>query len=411
MKLKDLYGNAADARAFSARVAALEQLFRKETGCAPEAWFSSSGRAEIIGNHTDHNCGKVIVAAIGCDILAAVKKRDDGVIRIRSAGFPPFELKISELSARPAERGKSIALARGVVRGITERGYTVGGFDACSESTIFRGAGGSSSAAFELLVCEILNSLYLNGALDAVTKAIISQYAENEYFGKPCGLLDQSGIALGGTNKIDFMDPAAPSVEGLHAPEGYTLVITNTGGSHAKLTAHYAAIKDEMRAAASFFGKEVLREVPYGEFFAAIPELRKKLSERAILRAFHYFEENERVDIAAAALSAGDTEKFLGAIGKSGESSLNCLQNCFVPGSSEQPVTLALHMSGRLIKDGAVRVHGGGFAGTILAYLAEGEAERYKAEMAKVFGAENVFGAGVRLPGAAQISPEELIRE
>ena len=409
MQLKELYGNAADAKAFSARVSALAEQFERLTGSAPEAWFSSSGRAEIIGNHTDHNHGRVIVAAIGCDILAAVKKREDGVIRISSAGFPSFELKVSDLAARPSEKGRSAALARGVVKGIADRGYTVGGFDACTESTIFRGAGVSSSAAFELLVCEILNSLYLNGALDPVTKAIISQYAENEYFGKPCGLLDQSGISLGGMNRIDFEDPAVPVIAGLKAPEGYTLVITNTGGSHAKLTAHYAAIKEEMREVAAFFGARVLREVPFAEFFDGIPALRKKVSERAILRAFHFFEENERVDAAAAALSAGNTAAFLDAVNKSGESSLNCLQNCFVPGSAEQPVSLAIHMSERLIKDGAVRVHGGGVAGTVLAYLADAEVENYVAQMAKVFGRENVFTASVRLPGATELDLGELI--
>ena len=383
MRLQDLYGNDADSEAFASRVQSLEKFFLKQTGERPEEWFSSSGRAEICGNHTDHNHGKVLVAAISCDILAAVKKRNDGFVRICSAGFPSFEF---------------------------DRGYTVGGFTACTESTVFRGAGVSSSAAFELLVAEIVNALYLNGALDPVEKAIISQYAENVYFGKPCGLLDQSGISLGGINKIDFKDPAKPVIERLTPPAGYTLVITNTGGSHAALTEHYAAIKTEMREVAAFFGKEVLREVDYREFFDAIPALlKKKISERAILRAFHFFEENDRVDAAADALRSGDTAAFLRAVGESGLSSLNCLQNCFVPGSAEQPVTLAIHMSERLIKDGAVRVHGGGFAGTILAYLADAEAGGYAAAMAKVFGHENVFTAQVRLPGAVQLQLHELI--
>lgn len=410
MRLQDLYGNDADSKAFASRVQSLEKFFLKQTGERPEEWFSSSGRAEICGNHTDHNHGKVLVAAISCDILAAVKKRNDGFVRICSAGFPSFEFHIADLEARPGEAGKSVALARGVLRAIVDRGYTVGGFTACTESTVFRGAGVSSSAAFELLVAEIVNALYLNGALDPVEKAIISQYAENVYFGKPCGLLDQSGISLGGINNIDFKDPAKPVIERLTPPAGYTLVITNTGGSHAALTEHYAAIKTEMREVAAFFGKEVLREVDYREFFDAIPALlKKKISERAILRAFHFFEENDRVDAAADALRSGDTAAFLRAVGESGLSSLNCLQNCFVPGSAEQPVTLAIHMSERLIKDGAVRVHGGGFAGTILAYLADAEAGGYAAAMAKVFGRENVFTAQVRLPGAVQLQLHELI--
>ena len=409
MQLKDLYGSDVRKKSFIARKNALSDRFEKGVGEKPQYWFSSSGRAEIIGNHTDHNHGKVLVAAISCDILAAVKKRDDGVIHIQSEGFPPFEFNVKDLAVDPAEYGKSIALARGVVKGIADRGYEVGGFTAYSESSIFRGAGVSSSAAFELLIAEILNVLYLGGKLNKVEKAIISQYAENVYFGKPCGLLDQSGISLGGINKIDFENPAEPKIEGLLPPEGYTLVITNTGGSHAALTDHYAAIKTEMREVASFFGKEVLREVEYARFFDAIPQLRKKVSERAILRAFHYFEENERVDCAARALKEGNVSAFLGAVAASGVSSLNCLQNCFVPGSSEQPVTLAIHMSERLIKDGAVRVHGGGFAGTVLAYLADGEVQGYTEAMGKVFGAENVFSAHVRLPGAICLQMDELI--
>lgn len=409
MQLRDLYGAGADERAFRKRTQALAAFFEKKTGEKPEEWFSSSGRAEIVGNHTDHNHGKVLVAAISCDILSAVKKREDGIICIHSQGYPSFEFSVNDLEADPKEYGKSIALARGVVRGIADRGYRVGGFTCCSESTVFRGAGVSSSAAYELLICEILNSLYLDGKLGKVEKAIISQYSENVYFGKPCGLLDQSGISLGGINKIDFCDPASPVIQSLTPPKGYTLVITNTGGSHAALTAHYAAIKTEMHDVANCFGKEVLRDVPYEEFFAAIPQLRKKVSERAILRAFHFYEENERVDAAAQALQEGRVQDFLAAVDASGVSSLNCLQNCFVPGSTEQPVSLAIHISKRIIRDGAVRVHGGGFAGTVLAYLADAEVENYVAQMSRVFGKENVFTASVRLPGATKLDLHELI--
>ena len=409
MRLQDLYGEGADSRAFRKRADALSALFAKEFGCAPQRWYSSSGRAEIVGNHTDHNHGKVIVAAIGCDILAAVKKREDGTVCIRSEGFPPVRFSLTQLGVVPSEYGKSVALARGVAKALCDRGYALGGFDAVTESTIFRGAGVSSSAAFEVLVCEIFNDLYLGGKLGKVDKAIVSQFAENVYFGKPCGLLDQTGIALGGINEVDFCDPAAPVIENLAPPAGYTLVITNTGGSHAALTEHYAAIKTEMRQVAAFFGKEVLREVSYDAFFGAVASMRAAgISERAILRAFHFFEENERVDAAARALKTGDVPAFLAAVGESGVSSLNCLQNCYVPGSSEQPVTLALHMSERLIRDGAVRVHGGGFAGTVLAYLNENEAASYAAQMGKVFGEENVFTAPVRLYGTVRIDPAAL---
>lgn len=410
MQIKDLYGAKAEISDLKKRVKAITEQFRKNMGGEPEEWYSSSGRAEIIGNHTDHNHGKVIVAAISCDILAAVKKRTDGIIRIHSAGFPPFGLNVHDLEVNPKEYGKSVALVRGVVKAIHDRGMEVGGFSACTESTVFRGAGVSSSAAFELLVCEIFNRMYLGGRLNKVDKAIISQYAENVYFGKPCGLLDQSGISLGGINKIDFGNPQVPVIEELKPAEGYTLVITNTGGSHAALTEHYAAIKSEMLEVAAYFGKECLRDLPYEQFFDGIRQLRGKVSERAILRAFHFYEENDRVDTAAEALRAGRISDFLKAVGESGISSLNCLQNCYVPGSTQQPVALAIHMSERLIKDGAVRIHGGGFAGTILAYLADAEVEKYVAQMSKVFGKENVFTASVRIPGATRLELSELIK-
>lgn len=410
MQIKDLYGAKAEISGLKKRVKAITEQFRKNMGGEPEEWYSSSGRAEIIGNHTDHNHGKVIVAAISCDILAAVKKRTDGIIRIHSAGFPPFELNVHDLEVNPKEYGKSVALVRGVVKAIHDRGMEVGGFSACTESTVFRGAGVSSSAAFELLVCEIFNRMYLGGRLNKVDKAIISQYAENVYFGKPCGLLDQSGISLGGINKIDFGNPQVPVIEELKPAEGYTLVITNTGGSHAALTEHYAAIKSEMLEVAAYFGKECLRDLPYEQFFDGIRQLRGKVSERAILRAFHFYEENDRVDTAAEALRAGRISDFLKAVGESGISSLNCLQNCYVPGSTQQPVALAIHMSERLIKDGAVRIHGGGFAGTILAYLADAEVEKYVVQMSKVFGKENVFTASVRIPGATRLELSELIK-
>lgn len=403
MELHELYGAAADAQAFSARIVKLAGIFKEKTGREPEGFYSSSGRAEVCGNHTDHNHGKVVVAAISCDILAAVGKREDGTIRVYSEGFAPFCVKLDDLAAKKAEKGKSVALARGVANAVAERGFSFGGFTVVSDSTVFRGAGVSSSAAFELLFAEIINDLYLGGKLSAVDKAIVSQYAENVYFGKPCGLLDQSGISLGGINKIDFKDPSAPLIDSLLPPKGYSLVITNTGGSHAALTSHYAAIKSEMHAAAQCFGKEFLRDVDEAEFYARAAEVKDKAGDRAFLRACHFFEENRRVDSAAAALQKGDAQGFLAAVEGSGRSSLVCLQNCFVPGSCEQPIVVAMHMSDRIIKDGAVRLHGGGFAGTVLAYLSENEAAGYAAEMGKLFGEENVFRADVRKYGACRV--------
>lgn len=219
---------------------------------------------------------------------------------------------------------------------------------------MFRGAGVSSSAAFEVLVAEIFNSLYLKGRLLPGDKAAIGQFAENVYFGKPCGLLDQSGVAYGGLNEMDFKRPDTPFVAPLPVPKGYVLAITNTGGSHASLTEHYAAIRKEMGEAAAFFGKKALREVDEREFFSAIPALRKKVSERAVLRAFHFFEENERADRAAQALKRGETDTFLRLLKESGESSQKYLQNCFVPGSESQPVALALRFRKRSSKTAAI---------------------------------------------------------
>lgn len=409
MQLRDLYGVNASMSDFKKRVTNLENRFESLFSKKPKYLFSSSGRAEIIGNHTDHNHGKVIVSAISCDVLASVEKTDDEIIKIYSLGFDPFSVNVNDTKINQSEYGKSIALVKGVVKAIKDRGYKVGGFNMVADSNIFRGAGVSSSAAFELLICEVLNVLYLDCALNKVEKAMISQYSENVYFGKPCGLLDQSGISLGGLNKIDFNIPTEPVIENLTSPEGYTLVITNTGGSHSALTEHYSDIRREMQSVADYFGKKVLREISFEEFFASISEIRKRVSERAVLRAFHFFEENERVDNAAKALSLGCVDEFLNAISESGKSSLNCLQNCFIPGSCEQPISLAIRMSERLIKNGAVRVHGGGFAGTIIAYISDLESEKYIAEMSKVFGEENVFCANVRKLGATSINMDKLI--
>ena len=406
MNYRALYGENADENEVRERYRSVAEGFRALKGEPPESFYSSSGRAEIIGNHTDHNQGKVIVAAISCDIVAAVKKRNDGVAEIVSKGFKPIRFRLSDTSLKRHETGRSASLARGVAAAIAKRGFPVkefGGFSAYTESTVFRGAGVSSSAAFEVLVAEIFNSLYLKGRLSPGDKAAIGQFAENVYFGKPCGLLDQSGVAYGGLNEIDFKRPDTPFVAPLPVPKGYVLAITNTGGSHASLTEHYAAIRKEMGEAAAFFGKKALREVDEREFFSAIPALRKKVSERAVLRAFHFFEENERADRAAQALKRGETDTFLRLLKESGESSQKYLQNCFVPGSESQPVALALKISEKILKNGGYRLHGGGFAGTVLACVSENELGNYVREMSRVFGRENVFCASVRTVGATQV--------
>lgn len=404
MREELLYGSGCSPTEIGARYFALAEKFKKVKGEQPGCFFSSPGRAEILGNHTDHNLGQVIVSAISCDIIAAVKKRDDGLIEICSEGFYPIHFNVRDTRMRPEEKGRSYALARGVIDGIKKRGFRFGGFTAVTESNIFRGAGVSSSAAFEVLLAEIVNSLYLGGALSAADKAAIGQEAENSYFGKPSGLLDQTGVAIGGMNRVDFISPESPECERLSPPEGYAIVITNAGGNHSSLTAHYADIKKEMLAVSEFFGKKYLRFVSEEEFYSAISDLKKSVSERAILRAIHFFDENKRVEKASSALKCGDISAFLTAVSESGESSLKYLQNAFVPGSALQPISLALCLSKKYIKDGAARLHGGGFAGTVIAIISEGEKDGYISYMSGVFGAENVFSAKVRNIGAANVS-------
>lgn len=396
MDLSAFYQN--NGSFYSKRAEDLYNRFVSLTNAKPKYLFSSPGRAEILGNHTDHNHGKVMVAAINCDILCFVSPTDDGKIIFDSEGFNPIVTSTDNTEPNEKLFGTSLALINGVCAKIKSMGYKVGGFTACATSNIFKGAGVSSSAAFEVLIAEIFNLLYLDGKLTAIEKAVISQYAENIFFGKPCGLLDQSGIAIGSLSKLDFKT-SLPEITKLSAPNDYTIVLTNTGGDHAALTEHYAAIRTEMESIAAYFGKKVLRDVDYNSFLAEIPALKNKFSSRAILRAMHYYSENGRVDKAESALLNNDIPEFLKAVNDSGESSLGILQNCYVPGATDQPVVLAVEYSKRIVKDGAFRVHGGGFAGSVLGFLKNNEVERYVEHMKKVFGEANVFTACIRPTG------------
>ncbi len=394
----DTYGDEA-----LSRKGRLTADFKEQFGEEPALFVSSPGRAEIVGNHTDHNGGKVLVSSISCDVMAAVSPRSDGNIVIASGAYYPIRLSVHELSVRERERGRSIALVRGVLRYLKDLGLSFGGFSCVTHSTIFRGAGVSSSAAFEVLIAEIIDLLYLEGRLPAMEKARAGMYAENEYFGKPCGLLDQAGVALGGLNMIDFgvRDPVVTSVP---APEGYRLVLTNTGGSHSKLTGLYSDIRREMGEVAAFFKKRFLCELSEEDLVEELPSLRQKVSDRAILRAFHFFEENRRVELAAEALKEGDTALFFEQVQKSGESSLAYLQNCYVPGDTYEPIVIALKLTEKLLKGGAYRMMGGGFTGTVLCFCPVGGEERYCREMARVFGRENVFLTDLRQEGACELT-------
>ncbi|MBR2384705.1 MAG: galactokinase [Clostridia bacterium] len=403
MNFHNYYGDGFDVEELKPRLAKLLNAFRNNEGFDADYLFSSPGRAEILGNHTDHNHGKVLVASISCDIVAAVKKTDNGIIKICSEGYSPITFSVDNTTLKENEKGTSTALARGVAEAIKNRGFAIGGFTAYLTSNVFKGAGVSSSAAFEVLVAEIFNDLYLDGKLTAVEKAIISQYSENVYFGKPCGLLDQSGIAIGSLSFLDFENPTSPEIAKYDMLKGYALVITNTGGDHASLTSHYAAIRSEMEAVAKVFGKKVLREVDYQDFLQNIDKVKTSVSDRAVLRAMHFYEENVRVENACKALKDGNAQEFLKAVNESGLSSLVRLQNCCVPGEVSQPVILGIELSRSIIKNGAVRVHGGGFAGSILAIVSVEERENYVEKMQRVFGKDNVFTAFVRPTGTQKM--------
>lgn len=367
-------------------------------------FFSSPGRAELVGNHTDHNHGYVIASSIDMDVACAVVKTNDGKITVNSAGYPSFTVDINELDQNSELYGTSMALVQGVVKGFLNKGYNVGGFTANSQSTIFKGAGVSSSAAFELLICEILNKLYNGGKVDYIQKALISQYAENVYFGKPSGLMDQLTISRGGVSFMDFEDPTLPkSDSAVWKFEDLNIVIINCGGDHCNLTGEYSAIREEMGEVAKYFGKTVLRDVDKKEFFEKMPQLSNALSGRAILRAIHFFDENQRVLDAKSAVEGCDKNRFLDIISASGNSSYKLLQNCYPANDTEQRVPLALALTKHYKKVLASRVHGGGFAGTILAFIDKKNCLEFEKYIKSVFGENNVFTVAIRNYGAVEL--------
>ena len=354
-------------------------------------YFSAPGRTEIGGNHTDHQHGRVLCGSVDLDMLAVASPNEERVIRIRPAGFPPAEVALDDLTPHADELNTSAALVRGVAAKIAELGHPIGGFDACVHSEVLIGSGLSSSAAFEVLVGVILNHFYCGGGLDAVTLAKIGQYAENVYFGKPCGLMDQTACAVGGAVSIDFADPASPVVRPLNcdfARSGHALCIVDTRSEHADLTPDYAAIPREMAAVAAQFGKTHLREVDETAFRAAIPALRKACGDRAVLRALHFFTENERAAQESQALEQGDFDRFLSLVRESGRSSALLLQNTWSPAHPEQQaIPLALATGEELLGGtGAIRVHGGGFAGTIQAFVPFDRLDTFRQGMDTLLG-------------------------
>ncbi len=354
--------------------------------------FSASGRTEIAGNHTDHQRGHVLCASVDLDILAMVSPNNENLIRIKSEEYEKVDvIDLSVLTPQEEERYHSAALIRGIAAELKNRGYKIGGFDACTTSRVPKGSGLSSSASFEILIATIISFLYNNGVIAPVTMAVVSQSAENVFFGKPCGLMDQCACSVGGMMTIDFKTPGAPVVDVIPVDFnkfGYSLVITNTGGSHADLNDDYASIPMDMRKVAQFFGKEVLREVPEEKMMDAILPLRAQTGDKAILRAMHYFADDKRVSLEAAALVNNDFDAFLHLVNESGISSSTCLQNIYsLKLPEEQSITLGLALSKRILKTrGACRVHGGGFAGTVQAFVPDDLVEEYIHSMEAVFG-------------------------
>ncbi|MDD3334590.1 MAG: galactokinase family protein [Eubacteriales bacterium] len=371
--------------------------------------ISAPGRTEIGGNHTDHNRGKVLAAAVNLDTLAAVTSREDGIVNVYSEGYPAFSLSLDDLNMRQEEKGTTAALIRGVAARMKELDYVLGGFDAVITSTVRGGSGLSSSAAFEVLTCSIFDQLYNHNTLSAKLRAQISQYAENVYFGKPSGLLDQMASSVGGLAFIDFKedDPLVKALSYDFSAKGYALVVVNSGGSHDDLTEFYAAIPQEMRAVAKVFGEENLRRVSPEQFSLSLPMVREKLEvankERAILRASHFFAENRRVADETSALQHDDLPEFFRLIIESGRSSYCYLQNVFAT-PEHQELALALMLSEqKLTGKGAWRVHGGGFAGTTLNFVPQKQLASYVREMEAVFGQHSCDVLDIRPVGPATI--------
>ena len=353
---------------------ALDAGFAAAFEGSPTRYFSAPGRTEISGNHTDHQRGQVLAAAVNLDTVAAVRPNGTNIIRIQSKGYPMSVVDLSQLQPVASEINSTPALIRGVAARFVQLGCEVKGFDAYCESTVLPGSGLSSSAAYEVLIGTIINHLFFDAKVSQAEIAQIGQYAENVFFGKPCGLMDQTASAVGNLVTIDFFDKDHPVIKPVNfdfSACGHALCIIDSGADHADLTDEYAAIPGEIKAVCAHFGKEVLTQIQEAEFFGAIPQLRQKCGDRAVLRAVHFYQENARVPQQVAALREGDFDRFLSLIRQSGQSSWMYLQNVIPAGyKAHQDVAVALalcehYLSGR----GAYRVHGGGFAGTVQAFV------------------------------------------
>ena len=370
--------------------------------------FSAPGRTEIAGNHTDHNHGRVVAASVDMDVIAVVSPTDNGVIRIQSKGYPQDTVSLSDLEIKPEEENKAIALIRGTAARFAQKGHRTGGFDAYTTSNVLKGSGLSSSAAFEVLVGTILSHLYNDAAVSPVEIAKYAQYAENVYFGKPSGLMDQMASSVGSVITIDFADTENPVIEKIDfdmAAMGCALCIVDVGGNHADLTHEYAAIHAEMKAVAGFFGRDVLRGVSYRDLMANAPLLRAQFGDRAFLRAIHFVKENERVGAIVHALKDKDYPRFLQLVTESGDSSYRYLQNVYAASDpKEQSMAVALEMAEDLLNGrGAYRVHGGGFGGTTQNFVPLDLLDQFRTGIESVFGAGSCHVLSIRPLGGTRV--------
>lgn len=397
----------------------LHKQFITKFGPREIHFFSVPGRSELSGNHTDHNHGKVLACSINLDSIAAASPNDDEIVTIYSNLYEePFQVNLKRKEVNDSEKGTTSALIRGIAAELNRVGYIVKGFDCYMMSDVLIGSGLSSSASVEILIGSMFNSLFNSGKIDPVTLAKCGQFAENVYMGKPCGLMDQVACAEGGIVGIDFKDPENPVVDKIEFDinsYNYKLLVVDTGGNHADLTEDYASIPREMKKVAEYFGKKYLREVNTSEFMSNIALLRKTLSDRAILRAFHFFTENERVEKQIEALNRKDLNEFLRLVTESGLSSFKYLQNIYSSRNiSDQSMSLALALTEDFLKtkgEGACRVHGGGFAGTILVFLPSSLVDEYRVRMEKIFGEKSVHTLSIRRQGIAYLGSLESLQK
>ena len=397
---------AGQAQRYLAVLDGLEKTFGAHESAA---LFSAPGRTEIGGNHTDHQHGRVLAGSVNIDMIAAVAENGKGQLRVQSEGYELCVIGLDELEKRPEEENTTMALLRGACAAFVQRGAKLTGLDVYVSSSVPKGSGVSSSAAFEVLIGTILNELFMGeNKVSAIEIAQIGQWAENVYFGKPCGLMDQMASSVGNIITIDFADPARPVVQPVDvdfARAGLALCILDSGADHADLTDEYAAVPAECKAVAQVCGADVLRDVPFGTFLAKGPQARAACGDRAVLRAFHFYADNDRVPAQVAALQAGDFDAFLRLVTESGNSSWELLQNVVPAGYKEhQDVAIALAVARQVLGGrGAVRVHGGGFAGTIQAFVPVDLLERFKAETEAVLGAGKCHVLSIRPEGGAAL--------